>query len=160
MLGVIIHSNLCSSLLSRIEELRLSRIRLKEDENYRIYGYRWPNSFMLSHKQDYLDGKFHGYMSGSYSSSSSSSSYCDDDNCLIYFYEWSSLSGNQRKFFSYSNFYRFCSDSGIIVSSSDKSKLRSLSCSYVSCKCGKNELLISSTSVGLSNLLKASSVNV
>ena len=118
MLGVIIHSNLCSSLLSRIEELRLSRIRLKEDENYRIYGYRWPNAFMLSHKQDYLDGKFHGYMSGSYS------------------------------------------DCGIIVSSSDKSKLRSFYCSYVSCKCGKNELLISSTSVGLSNLLKASSVNV
>ena len=61
---ITILSNVTSLLISR-DEARKEELRkiaeakkeAEEEENYKIYGYRWPNDYMKSHKQDYLDGK-------------------------------------------------------------------------------------------------------
>lgn len=159
---ITIFSNITSLLISRDEarkeELRkieAAKKEAEEDENYKIYGYRWPNDYMKSHKQDYLDGKMHGYAYGpSYYNYGSGSYYNNNsDYCTIYFYEWSSLDGNQRKFYSYSNFYRFCNDCGIKVSEQDKSQLKGTTIAYVTCMPNKNELISAATSYGLQNLL-------
>ena len=160
---ITILSNITSLLISRDEarkdalrKLAEDKRKAEEDENFRIYGYRWPNDYMKSHKQDYLDGKMHGYAfehSGYNYDSNGMYGYVRSDYCIIYFYEWSSLDGNQRKFYSYSNFYRFCNDCGIKVSEQDKSQLRGMTVAYVTCIPGKNELMTSTTSYGLQNLL-------
>ena len=160
---ITILSNVTSLLISRdearkeeLKKLEEAKKKAEEDENYKIYGYRWPNDYMKSHKQDYLDGKMHGYAYDrseyNYGSGSYYNSY-NSDYCIIYFYEWSSLDGNQRKFYSYSNFYRFCNDCGIKVSEQDKTQLRGMTVAYVTCIPNKNELMTSTTSYGLQNLL-------
>ena len=160
---ITIFSNISSLLISRDEarkdalrKLAEEKRKAEEEENYKIYGYRWPNDYMKSHKQDYLDGKMSGYAYYpsyyNYGSGSYYNSY-NSDYCTIYFYEWSSLDGNQRKFYSYSNFYRFCDASGIKVSEEDKSQLRSMTIAYITCIPGKNELMSACTSYALQNLL-------
>ena len=157
---ITIFSNITSLLISRDEarkeELRkieAAKKEAEEEENYKIYGYRWPNDYMKSHKQDYLDGKMHGYAYDPSYYNYGSGSYYNSDYCTIYFYEWSSLDANQRKFYSYSNFYRFCNDSGIKVSEEDKSQLRGMTIAYITCIPGKNELMSACTSYALQNLL-------
>lgn len=155
-----IFSNITSLLISR-DEARKEELRkieeakkeAEENENYRIYGYRWPNDYMKAHKQDYLDGKMSGYAYDPSYYNYGSGSYYNSDYCTIYFYEWSSLDGNQRKFYSYSNFYRFCNDCGIKVSEEDKSQLRGMNIAYVTCMPNKNELISANTSYGLQSLL-------
>ena len=103
-----IFSNITSLLISR-DEARKEELRkieeakkeAEEEENYKIYGYRWPNDYMKAHKQDYLDGKMSGYAYDPSYYNYGSGSYYNSDYCTIYFYEWSSLDGNQRKFYSY-----------------------------------------------------------
>lgn len=155
-----IFSNITSLLISRdearkeeLKKLEEAKKEAEEEENYKIYGYRWPNDYMKSHKQDYLDGKMHGYASGYSDYNYNMYGYVKSDYCIIYFYEWSSLDCNQRKFYSYSNFYRFCNDSGIKVSDEDRTQLRGMTVAYVTCIPGKNELMTSTTSYGLQNLL-------
>ena len=157
---ITIFSNITSLLISRDEarkeELRkieAAKKEAEEEENYKIYGYRWPNDYMKSHKQDYLDGKMSGYAYDPSYYNYGSGSYYNSDYCTIYFYEWSSLDANQRKFYSYSNFYRFCNDSGIKVSEQDKSQLRGMTIAYITCIPGKNELMSACTSYALQNLL-------
>ena len=157
---ITIFSNITSLLISRDEarkeELRkieAAKKEAEEEENYKIYGYRWPNDYMKSHKQDYLDGKMHGYAYDPSYYNYGSGSYYNSDYCTIYFYEWSSLDANQRKFYSYSNFYRFCNDSGIKVSEQDRSQLRGMTIAYITCIPGKNELMSACTSYALQNLL-------
>ena len=160
---ITIFSNITSLLISRdearkeeLKKLEEAKKEAEEEENFKIYGYRWPNDYMKSHKQDYLDGKMSGYAYDpsyyNYGSSSYYNSY-NSDYCTIYFYEWSSLDCNQRKFYSYSNFYRFCDDCGIKVSEDDKSQLRGMTIAYITCIPGKNELMSACTSYALQSLL-------
>ena len=160
---ITILSNITSLLISRDEarkdalrKLAEDKRKAEEEENYKIYGYRWPNDYMKSHKQDYLDGKMSGYAYDpsyyNYGSNSYYNSY-NSDYCTIYFYECSSLDCNQRKFYSYSNFYRFCDACGIKVSEDDKSQLRGMTIAYITCIPGKNELMSACTSYALQNLL-------
>ena len=134
---------------------KMAELTEVSEENYKIYGYRWPNDYMKSHKQDYLDGKMHGYAydRSEYNYDSTMYGNVNSDYCMIYFYEWSSLDGNQRKFYSYSNFYRFCDDCGIKVSEEDKSQLRGMTIAYITCIPGKNELMSACTSYALQSLL-------
>lgn len=161
---ITIFSNITSLLISRdearkeeLKKLEEAKKEAEEEENFKIYGYRWPNDYMKSHKQDYLDGKMHGYAyehsDYNYGSTNGMYGYVRSDYCIIYFYEWSSLDCNQRKFYSYSNFYRFCNDCGIKVSNEDRTQLRGMTVAYVTCIPGKNELMTSTTSYGLQNLL-------
>ena len=153
-------SNISSSLIIRDEARKVSlrksvekARKLEEEENYRIYGYRWPNAYMKSHKADYLAGRMHGYEYDKSKYCSVSSYYNDSDYCTIYFYEWSSLEGNQHRFYSFNNFYSYCVENGIIVSEDDKKLFRGMSIIYVTCMPGKNELLSASTSYGLERSL-------
>ena len=159
---ITILSNVTSLLISR-DEARKEELRkiaeakkeAEEEENYKIYGYRWPNDYMKSHKQDYLDGKMHGYAydRSEYNYDSTMYGNVNSDYCMIYFYEWSSLDNNQRKFYSYSNFYRFCNDYGIKVNEQDRTQLRGMNIAYVTCMPNKNELISAATSYGLQSLL-------
>ena len=157
---ITIFSNIPSLLISRdearkeeLKKIEAAKKEAEEEENFKIYGYRWPNDYMKSHKQDYLDGKMYGYAYDPSYYNYGSGSYYNSDYCTIYFYEWSSLDGNQRKFYSYSNFYRFCDDSGIKVSEEDKSQLRGMTIAYITCLPGKNELMSACTLYALQNLL-------
>lgn len=148
---IVEYVELCNEERKKAEEKRKEAEREKlEAENERIYGYKWPNEWMKKHKQDYLDGKITRYH---YDSGFYSDSYYHSDYCAIYFYEWSSMDGNQHKFYSYSNFYRYCDDNGIKVSDSDKETMRGYSVVYATCIPGKNELMMASTSYGLQSLL-------
>lgn len=138
-----IFSNISSSLIIRDEKRKEELKNFELEENERIYGYRWPNDYMKSHKQDYLDGKMRGYAydkssyGGSYYNSSTSSDYC-----VIYFYEWSSLDGNQHKFYSCENFFSFCKKNDIELNEFDRSSLRNMSTAYITCTPNSNKLLI------------------
>lgn len=73
----------------------------------------------------------------------------------IYFYEWSTLYGAMRTFTEYRTFFKFCADSNIAVTETDRQLLYNTYYAYVTCKKGKNELLISKTFCGLKEKLEA-----
>lgn len=152
--------NVDSSLITLLEseyERKKAEKAAKEkaiaDENYKIFGYRNPSQFMLEHRQDYIDGTMSGYKYNDYSYYGS---YNNNslDSCNIYFYEWSDIEGNQKRFFKKSEFYKFCEECGITVTDADKRKLQNMSSSYISCKKGKKELVIAYTSYSLGTALK------
>lgn len=83
-------------------------------------------------------------------------------NVYIYFYEWSTLNGAFQKMFTeYKDFFKFCIDSGIILTDIERHELYDMSFVYVTCKKGKNELLIADSFSELKNKLENpnSSVN-
>lgn len=152
-----IYSNI-SSLIIKEDEARKNKEaeekRKKEeaerDENFKIYGTAYPNDWMKQHKQDYIDGKYHGYR---WSDDAYSDSAYNPDYTTIYFYEYSSIEGNQRKFFSISNFSAFCNDCNIPLSQEDKTKIKTNYTSYISCVPGKTDLIICSSFYGLKDKL-------
>lgn len=76
-------------------------------------------------------------------------------NVYIYFYEWSTLNGAFQKMFTeYKDFFKFCIDSGIILTDIDRHELYDMSFVYVTCKKGKNELLIADSFSELKNKLE------
>ena len=78
----------------------------------------------------------------------------------IYFYQWSTLDGNNLKTFTeYSTFFKFCADSNIILTEDNRTRLYNSNYNYVTCKTGKNELIISTTYCGLKDSLKRSDEN-
>ena len=74
----------------------------------------------------------------------------------IYFYEWSRMDGGMKTFTEYRAFFKFCLESGIILTPPDRQRLYDSNYNYVTCKKGKNELLISTTYCGLKDLLEHS----
>ena len=151
---IAILSNLDSRIIFRdeakkteLEKIKKEKEAAEEEENERIYGYRWPNQWMRDHKQDYLDGKYHGYKYGV------STTYSSNDYCTINFYEWSTMENRPKKFYSYNNFNAFCKDCNIILTEFDKSRMKAYSCMYITCTPGHRTLLISATEVGLQSLI-------
>ena len=61
-----------------------------------------------------------------------------------------------KTFTEYRAFFKFCLDSGIILTPTDRQQLYDSNYNYVTCKKGKNELLISTTYCGLKSLLEYS----
>lgn len=161
---ILLQSNLCSELIHRdilrkekIKEEKRSLEEKEADENYAIYGYRYPSEFMKKHKQDYIDGKMHGYRYSEYTSSyynNSSGDYYSSDYCVIYFYEWSSVHGSQHTYYSFNNFFRYCSDNNIIISDAIKSEMRKMSLIYCTCEPESNNLMLSDSYLNLDNKLK------
>lgn len=159
---ITILSNLDSRMIFRdevkraeLEKLKKEREAAEEEENERIYGYRWPNQWMKDHRQDYIDGKYRGYKYGISTAYTNS----NNDYCTINFYEWSTMENSPKKFYSYNNFNAFCKDCNIIVSEFDKSRMKNYSCMYITCTPGESTLLISTTEVGLQSLINEANNN-
>lgn len=135
--NIILQSNLCSEIIYRdilrkekIKEEQRSLEEKEADENYAIYGYRYVSAFMKEHKQDYIDGKMHGYRYSEYTSSYNNSSYYDNDYCVIYLYKESSSIVLDRTFFSYTNFFAYCSDNDIELDEITKNNIRNMATVY------------------------------
>lgn len=133
----------------RKEEEEKKRKEEEEAENMRIYGYRWPNDFMKKHKQDYIDGKYHGYMSEwsaehPYGYSPQYSGYNKDPDYLdIYFFEWSDIDRKPKEFHSKSNFLRFCADNSIEVPSFTKTEIEGFTNKlFIMCPPGRKDMLL------------------
>ena len=142
------------------EEKKEAERKAREDENFKIYGYRWPNAWMIAHKQDYIDGKYSGYHyeSSDYSYGNYGNSYSYGNTsgfCTVYFYEWSSMDGNQKKFFNLKDFYDYCKKCEIVLTEYDKTQLATYSIVYITCKPGHNTILYSGTSYGLQSALES-----
>lgn len=134
---------------------RISEEKEREDNSYRnelevIYGSCFPNDWMKRHVNDYLTGKYHGFIS-----EPSSYAYTYDyDYCNIYFYEYSSVDGNQKKFTSRRAFFKFCEDCHINVDKEIRSVIKNTYQIYITCFPGKSELMLSTTYAGLKENLK------
>ncbi len=139
----------------RKEEEEKKRKEEEETENMRIYGSRWPNDFMKKHKQDYIDGKYHGYMSEwsfehqndytyHYTHSPQYGGYNKDPDYLdIYFFEWSNIDRKPKEFHSKSNFLRFCADSKIDVPPFTKTEIEGFTKQlFVMCPPGRQDMLL------------------
>lgn len=77
----------------------------------------------------------------------------------IYFYEWSTLNGTMKTFFDYRSFFKFCVESNINLTETDRQILYNSNYNYVSCKKGKNDLIISKTYCGLKERLESTENN-
>ena len=113
--NIILQSNLCSEIIYR-DILRKEKIKEEQrlleekeaDENYAIYGYRYSE----------------------YTSSYNNSSYYDNDYCVIYLYKESSSIVLDRTFFSYTNFFAYCSDNDIELDEITKNNIRNMATVY------------------------------
>lgn len=150
-------SNLSVRIISSDESYkkRLSEEREREDKSYRnelevIYGSCFPNDWMRKHVNDYLSGKYHGFIS-----EPNTYAYTYEyDYCNIYFYEYSSVDGNQKKFTSRRAFFKFCEDCHINVDKEIRSVIKNTYQIYMTCFPGKSELMLSTTYAGLKENLK------
>lgn len=145
-------SNLSVQIISSDEayKKRLSDEKKKEDVFHRnefeqIYGSCFPNDWMKRHKNDYLSGKYHGFISEPHYYEY----YYEYDYCTIYFYEYSSVEGNQKKFTSRKDFFKFCKDCNIEIDEEMRSIIKTTYQSYITCFPGKSELMLSTTYAGL-----------
>ena len=148
--NIILQSNLYSEIIQR-DILRKEKIKKEQrsleekeaDENYAIYGYRYVSSFMKEHKQDYIDGKMHGYRYSEYTSSYNNSSYYDKDYCVIYLYNETGTIVLDRTFYSYTNFFAYCSDNGIELDEITKNNIRNMATVYCIYESNMKEFLYS-----------------
>ena len=168
-----IHSNLSGELVIEDERYKahLKAIEYKkkheeEDRNKEIYGTIYPSNWMKSHKELFEKGLINGYISDPSNYYHDNGTEYMSDYCSIYFYEYSSMDGNQKKFYSRREFYRFCNDCDINVIDDIKSCIDNSYTLYITCVPGKKELMLSTSYIGLEELIKkynrieASKINV
>jgi hypothetical protein len=148
-------SNISANIITEYEKykakLAFDRARdnsLLNDEAYKLYGSYYANNWMVSHKNDYLSGKYQGYIS---EPSNYTYGY---DYCIIYFYENSSVDGNQKKFSSRKEFFKFCEECNIVIDNDMHDAIKNSYQSYITCFPGKNELMLSTSFNGLKESLK------
>jgi len=75
----------------------------------------------------------------------------------IYFYEWSDITKEPRKFFMLDIFDNFLKTSGIYLALFQKDIIKNLKWCYITCKKGTKDLIIRSTYSSLSDALKEES---
>lgn len=87
-------------------------------------------------------------------------SFRGDFNGCIYFYEWSDITREPKKFYTIEGFSGFLRDSNIYLALYQKDILKALKWAYVACKKGSKELLIKQSYIKLKEALEEDNPSV
>ena len=88
--------------------------------------------------------------------------YCGNDgfNGTIYFYEWSDLFREPKRYYSIDLFEQFLKDSGIYLALYQRDIIKNLKWNYIACKKGGKELIICQSYDKLLKLMRESEIEV